>query len=547
MSWRKSITSLIFASLLAGAVGLTGFGFLSFQNDLATLDKASQENISWSAMQLEMELMRFQGALNDYKSAIGSTPSQVNRRFDILWSRVAIFKSGRVGERLSNYDAESNVLARLSDELMLLAPVVEALETAGASHVIDLQRAILPFTSELRQLSKSVFVGEEDILSEIYNEMRQSADTTLYLSIVAVVFLLFGLAYSAWHGRRFKILANTNKMLADVAEHASQAKTRFLTMMSHEMRTPMNGVLGLLALLRQSKTSDPQLNIIKQAERSAKQMITMLTGILDFSALQSDELTLDSKPFYLSQLAVAVEDLFAPEARREGIEFLINIDAKTDLRLSGDFNRLKQVYTHLAAYFFDLAGINKLTMNFGYRRQILSVDIILGYKQGGQKFTPELVLGERRESRDNFAADALGPAVARGLITKMNGTIGLIDSEDNQAILAVKIPISKIVLTRVSAHLTVTSAVMATICKTALRDAPVVFDSDVADEKIDIVLYETGGLEEAQTVADLQSRFPKALVIAIGMPINPSLFDFTIKMPSQISDQIGNVISRLAS
>ena len=74
-------------------------------------------------------------------------------------------------------------------------------------------------------------------------------------------------------------------------------------MMSHELRTPMNGVLGQLALAKSQGMPEKQLRLVEQAERSGQRMIGMLIDILDFSALQENQLAIDRRAFELSDYA----------------------------------------------------------------------------------------------------------------------------------------------------------------------------------------------------------------------------------------------------
>lgn len=546
MARRSPITSLIIGVMFAAAIGMAGFGFVSFQRDLDALDKAGQENISWSAMQLEIELLRFREIVHEYIAEDSASVRQVNRRFDILWSRISIFQAGLVGQRLTEYDT-NGILIRLFAELHEQAEWVETLDTLDHAQLEALHEAFVPYSIELRNFSKTVFIGESQILSEIHMQMRGSANTTLTLSAVSVVLLLCGLGYSSWQGRRFKLLAKSNRKLADIADQASQSKTKFLTMMSHELRTPMNGVLGLLALLRQSKTTGPQKNLIDRAEKSAKQMIGMLTDILEFAALQNEEMSIEFHTFEPAQLTNELEELFLAEAFRAGIKFSVNTGENCPVRLYGDQRRLKQIYAQLIGYFLDLAGMDKIVLEFGYGNGQLSAEFQLDYGLSGASWTPDMVLGNRSDKTDGFAADALGPAVARGLIKKMGGNIRSISTKDNLVVLAVDIPVAKITQSTVNVRLEMTSEVMATICRTALRDSPVGFETTGRQNDTRIVLFETGGLDDSIRVAELRQGYPNALIVAIGRPIDAALFDETIEVPSQISSLMEPVIKKMAS
>ncbi len=551
---KKTITNLVFVGFFAVTVSLAGFGFFSFKNDLSNLDKASQENISWPSMRLEVELLRFVQTLHAYEAdhfnhgeEAAVSPKQINQRFDILWSKAAVFGRGRVGARLREYDAQTGIVNRLFEEIQNRAGAIETIELLDSHEVEEIFHIFDAFLGELRELSKAIFIGEERILAEILMDLRRSANTTLSLSISSVGFLLLALVYSMWQGRRFRILAESNRVLADIAQKASQAKTRFLTMMSHELRTPMNGVLGLLALLKQSKTTEPQAHIIGQAERSANQMISMLTDILDFSALQNDDILLEIKSFEVALLADALQDMFGPEARRAGIDFDVSLDNSGPTRVNSDFRRLKQIYAQLASYFIDLAGVRDLNINLAATEDMLTAKISFSYSNNSKSWTPDLVLGGRVDNPESFAAEALGPAVARGLIAKMGGELVLRPSEGEKIVLSVHIPVSRQRLSKVNVLLDMSSDVMETICKTALRGSPIEFVTSEIPENVHVVLFETGGLDEAERVEKLHKKHPAALIIAIGRPINQDIFDSAIPIPNQISEKIGIVVRDIAS
>ena len=101
----------------------------------------------------------------------------------------------------------------------------------------------------------------------------------------------------------------------------------------------MNGVLGLLALVRQHGLSGQQTRLLDQVELSGTQMIDLLKDILDFSALQDGQLKLDKKPFETRRLVDAVRGMFEPVALREGIIFEAVADDSCPERVIGDFGK----------------------------------------------------------------------------------------------------------------------------------------------------------------------------------------------------------------
>ncbi|HVT55430.1 MAG TPA: histidine kinase dimerization/phospho-acceptor domain-containing protein, partial [Xanthobacteraceae bacterium] len=110
----------------------------------------------------------------------------------------------------------------------------------------------------------------------------------------------------------------SERALANASEHAesaSRAKSRFLAVVSHEVRTPLNGVLGMANLLIDSGLSPEQLTYAKSIKTSGEALLSLIEEILDFSKIEAGRLDLESVPFDLSNLVTDVVELLAPRAQ----------------------------------------------------------------------------------------------------------------------------------------------------------------------------------------------------------------------------------------
>ena len=313
---------LVVLAVFLAAIGLAIVGYNAFRKDVNAMQSASLEDITWASYQLEQELGRFREALIQFQvEGSGVNAPSVNNRFDILWSRIAIFNQGGIGERLREYDLETQIISRLFSDMKAVDRRVVDLTDKDYAEAAELLAKFMPYADELRMFSRRVTLGEEVRGREIREQLQSGVNRTLLLSGLAIVIALASLGYINRESMRFKRLAETNLKLADAADKASRAKSKFLTMMSHELRTPMNGVLGLLALSKQSAVQQSQIRLIEHAEQSGQQMVDLLADILDFSALDSGEIKLEVKPFEVANLATAVREQFAPIAKREGVSF----------------------------------------------------------------------------------------------------------------------------------------------------------------------------------------------------------------------------------
>ena len=133
------------------------------------------------------------------------------------------------------------------------------------------------------------------------------------------------------------------------AERASRAKTDFLASVSHEIRTPMNAIVGLSHLLSRTRLDDHQRDYLSKIGSSAKSLQGLLNDILDFSHIETRNLTLDIVPFRLDDLLRTLSDLMALGAGAKGVELLFDIDPKAPQTLRGDPLRIHQILANLTS------------------------------------------------------------------------------------------------------------------------------------------------------------------------------------------------------
>ena len=132
------------------------------------------------------------------------------------------------------------------------------------------------------------------------------------------------------------------------AEAASQAKSRFLATVSHEVRTPLNGIIGMADLLTDTRLSPEQATYVHALKTSGEALLALIDGILDFSKIEAGKLELAAQPLRIRALVEAVVELLAPRAQGKGIEIAASIAADVPDMVIGDEDRLRQVLMNLA-------------------------------------------------------------------------------------------------------------------------------------------------------------------------------------------------------
>lgn len=131
------------------------------------------------------------------------------------------------------------------------------------------------------------------------------------------------------------------------AESAAQAKSEFLAHVSHEVRTPMHGILGMTEVALQAKSPDEQTEAIRIIRSSAEALLTVIDDVLDFSKIEAGKLGLDPFDFRLrGNLTDALKPMVA-RCREKGLAFVIEVKPDVPDALHGDWNRLRQVLFNL--------------------------------------------------------------------------------------------------------------------------------------------------------------------------------------------------------
>ena len=147
------------------------------------------------------------------------------------------------------------------------------------------------------------------------------------------------------------------------AEDASRAKSDFLSNMSHEFRTPMNAVLGLLRRTLATRLDVRQRDLLTNALGAAGALTNLLDDLLDLSTIESGLFVVERRPFSLDVVLDGASNVIAPICRQKGLEFRIRRAADVPDALVGDPVRLGQVLTNLlgnAVKFTERGGVSLL-------------------------------------------------------------------------------------------------------------------------------------------------------------------------------------------
>ena len=216
------------------------------------------------------------------------------------------------------------------------------------------------------------------------------------------------------------------------AESSSQAKSRFLANISHEIRTPINGILGFAKLLRKTPLDNAQRDYIKTIAGSAGTLLTIINDILDYSKVESGKLEIVEQNFDIAELAESVVSLLAVEAYEKGVELIIRLDPNLPIELIGDPTRIRQVIINLLANAIKFTDQGAIVLNVsvaesdtGSRLMVLVTDSGIGIGEDDLQQLFEAFSQVDASITRRIGGAGLGLAICKQLVERMGGTIGV--------------------------------------------------------------------------------------------------------------------------
>ena len=146
------------------------------------------------------------------------------------------------------------------------------------------------------------------------------------------------------------------------AERANEAKSVFLATMSHEIREPMNGVIGMTGLLLETPLSAEQQTLVEAVLDSGQALLTIINDILDLSKMEAGRLELESIDFDLKNLLERLVAVVAPRARSKGLALQLVLEPDVPILLRGDPGRIRQILLNLLGNAVKFTSAGEITL-----------------------------------------------------------------------------------------------------------------------------------------------------------------------------------------
>ena len=222
------------------------------------------------------------------------------------------------------------------------------------------------------------------------------------------------------------------------AEAASRAKTAFLATISHELRTPMNGIIGLTQLLKETDLDEIQYDYADKVSKSADSLLLLINDILDISKIEAGKLDIDPHMFNLHEMLYESLNVLELQAIRKKVSLELRIDPAISNNLIGDALRIRQIILNFltnAVKFTDSGGYVFLNVNL-QELEPLSTQLLFSVEDTGIGIPQDKlshVFGKfnqvSKSTTRQFGGTGLGLAISKELAELMGGKVGVESTE----------------------------------------------------------------------------------------------------------------------
>ncbi len=292
---------------------------------------------------------------------------------------------------------------------------------------------------------------------ELLDYLYQSKDVIIIAVIILAFVLCFGTAIFRMRRKSYHMLEKKNAELQVAirdAKKANQAKSEFLAHMSHDMRTPINGIMGMLTIAEKNPEDlDRQEDCRKKIKTSAEHLLSLINDVLDINNLESGHVELANEMFSIHELLGNCAAMIGGQAAARNIRFTTDFDTPGRLPheyLMGSPLHIKQILISIAGnavkYNKPSGSINischELSYEEGVARvcfEVSDTGVGMSHEFLGHIFEP--FMQEIDGARTNYQGTGLGMTITKKLVDSMGGTIQAKSEPGQGSVFTVALPL----------------------------------------------------------------------------------------------------------
>jgi signal transduction histidine kinase len=353
---------------------------------------------------------------------------------------------------------ENNLTARVNGYAARAAQVAQE-HPGSAGRVYELMREHSRYQAHysqmMHQLREHWTAASRKFKSSTADRSADPHPGGFYFALILLV--LLGIVLVLWN--RNRIQRHLNRQLEDsvtrarsaelAAEESNRLKSRFLANISHEMKTPMGGIVGMASLLEEVVTDPAQRKYLETIRACSQNLLVLMEDLLDLGRMESGVVEIEPHPLNLRETVRYSMELVRHQAEEKGLSLESHFEEGIPETVIGDGTRIGQVLSNLLTNAIKFTESGDIRVSTGFRKtigssgnltfQVQDTGIGIPEDKTDLIFEPFHRLPERVPSKP--VGNGLGLAICRKLAALMGGTISVVSREGEGSTFTVVVPV----------------------------------------------------------------------------------------------------------
>lgn len=305
----------------------------------------------------------------------------------------------------------------------------------------------IPGNTNPKSYYKASQMIDEEIMTLRQNLAEYSAalktrwNLVSLLGVISCFFaLLSSLLFISYRNKRLELKAKNTELESTTKQlqKATKAKSNFINFLSHEVRTPINAIIGLVNLINKEELKQEDKTNLELLSFSADNLHSLVNDILDFGKIEAEKIKLERKEFNLKRHFENVIASLRPNAKAKNVELLFQFDERLPQYVVSDPTRLSQVIFNLVNNAIKFTKVGFVKLEIGLIKEVenevvISFSVIdsgIGIAQEKQDIIFESFEQAEDSTTRNYGGTGLGLTITRKLVELLGGEIKLKSEPD---------------------------------------------------------------------------------------------------------------------
>ncbi|MCM4159526.1 response regulator [Antarcticibacterium flavum] len=358
-------------------------------------------------------------------------------------------------QQISTVSADSliqsvrQVLSELEQENQKFREVINKKENDLLVNDMVLNEQLRNLLRTIEQEEREISVARVEDSQELLNDIVMTIIVVGIACIIIILLFLFLIASDISRSQRYRMQLEEAKSFTEALMHRRE---QFIATITHDLRSPLNTVMGYTELMDRTDLSSKQEHYLGHLKKSTSYILHLVNDLLDLSKLEAGKMLVENLPFNPKNL---LEDTFyntIPETDNKNLKLTVEAGPETDCQVLSDPFRIKQILSNLIANAYKFTDSGEIKASISLEKKIedscvlifIIKDTGIGISREKQKEIFEEFSQEHGEIEKKYGGTGLGLAITKRLAKLLQGVVELKSERGKGSEFIVKIPVKKV-------------------------------------------------------------------------------------------------------